>query len=297
MKTTKKRPAFWGKASGCEAAFFCDFHVHTSFSADSEQSPYMVCLRAVQLGLTKVGFSDHLSLYPDDPNFGLLDRFYTSYVETIERCRKEFNNKLEILMGVEVDYHPEKARDLSSFLKDHPFDYVLVSVHHVNGSSLLDKQFYTTRSPELGVRQFVKTLQHAATFPGMDVLAHLDWIKRGWRRYWTWLPYDPQILLRAGLERVLEGIIEQGVVLEINTSGLRRGVEEPFPGKVILSRYREMGGTRCTLGSDAHRTDELGDGIREGFDLARSLGLDVSTPLASSPVERKGARPVQKGKV
>lgn len=238
-----------------------------------------MCLQAVRLGIKKIGVTDHLSFFPGDPNYGRLDRSYLSYFNSINTCRKEFKDRLQILMGVEVDYHIEKTKEIRCFLKNHPFDYVLVSVHYVNGVSLMDEEFYISRSPELGIRQYIKTLQQATTLPEIDVIAHLDWIKRGWKKYWPGLPYRPQILLQAGLDLVLKKIIEQGAILEINTSGARRGVEEPFPGKLILSRYREMGGTRCVLGSDAHRADELADGIWQGLLLAQLIGLRVASPL------------------
>ncbi|GAW92095.1 histidinol-phosphatase HisJ family protein [Calderihabitans maritimus] len=270
---------------GCEAAFLSDYHVHTSFSADCEEDLHAICLRAVRLGLKEIGVTDHLSFFPADPNFGLLSKSYSRYVQTLESFRKQFKGRLRILKGVEIDYHAVKEKEICRFLRDHPFDFILVSVHYVDGLSLMKEDFYTTRSPALAVRQLIDTLERAAEFPFLDVMAHLDWIKRGWKKYWPHIPYFSQILMDAGLRRVLQKIIQRGAALEINTSGIRRGFTEPFPGKAILACYREMGGRRCVLGSDAHRLTELAVGLQEGRKLAEKLGLECSSPLSVGTIE------------
>ncbi|MGB9793191.1 MAG: hypothetical protein ACPLTR_11575, partial [Thermacetogeniaceae bacterium] len=54
---------------------------------------------------------------------------------------------------------------------------------------------------------------------------------------------------------------------------------ETFPGEALLSRYRELGGRRCVLGSDAHSAFELTHSFEEGIALAQRLGLEVVSPL------------------
>jgi len=263
------------KKSGCRAAFFGDYHVHSSFSSDSKESLHRICLQAVRFGLKEIGLTDHLSFFPADPNYGCLNQFYHSYVNAVEKCRQQFKGMLTLFLGVEIDYHPDQEEEINGFLKVHPFDYVLVSVHYVDHLSLMDESFYLSRSPEVGIRQFVETLQRAVLLPELDVLAHLDWIKRGWQKFWPDFPYQPELLLEAGLDQVLRVLVERGALLEINTSGFRRGMGEPFPGEVILSHYRELGGKYCVLGSDAHRAEEVADGFLEGLEVARRVGLEV----------------------
>ena len=41
----------------------------------------------------------------------------------------------------------------------------------------------------------------------------------------------------------------------------------------LLRRYRELGGKLVTLGSDAHRTEDLGKGIDEGMELLKEAGF------------------------
>ena len=61
------------------------------------------------------------------------------------------------------------------------------------------------------------------------------------------------------------------------------GVEQDLS----LGWYREMGGERLTLGSDAHRSDDMGAGLPEALEAARLAGFRYLTCF-----ERRQARMV-----
>ena len=52
-------------------------------------------------------------------------------------------------------------------------------------------------------------------------------------------------------------MINNNICLEINTSSLRKGLTESMPGKEILSIYKSRGGKYVTVGSDAHKPEDL----------------------------------------
>ena len=47
------------------------------------------------------------------------------------------------------------------------------------------------------------------------------------------------------------------MVMEINTSSLRKGHSETMPGKELLQIYKDCGGRYVTVGSDAHEIRDL----------------------------------------
>ena len=70
------------------------------------------------------------------------------------------------------------------------------------------------------------------------------------------------------VEAILKMIIEDGKGIELNTSSFRYGMgERTHASSEILTMYREMGGEIVTMGSDAHKPEDLAD----HFDRAREI--------------------------
>jgi histidinol-phosphatase (PHP family) len=88
----------------------------------------------------------------------------------------------------------------------------------------------------------------------------------------------------------LESCIEQGIALDINTAALRRSASVLTPGGEILSWFREMGGEKVTLGSDAHLPDHVGADLELALESARAAGLKYVTQF-----EHRQARMVKIG--
>ena len=87
-------------------------------------------------------------------------------------------------------------------------------------------------------------------------------------------PYDAKMVLKAA--------IETETVLELNTRrfGEKLAIKELVP---VYSRYRELGGRRVTLGSDAHTADDIGAHFAAAWDFAEALGLQVVTFCGRMP--------------
>ena len=69
------------------------------------------------------------------------------------------------------------------------------------------------------------------------------------------------------LRQILRKVIDRDIALEYNTGGFQQL-------KDVFALYRSMGGTRVTLGSDAHRTERIAGGFDQAAGQLRSLGFD-----------------------
>jgi histidinol-phosphatase (PHP family) len=59
----------------------------------------------------------------------------------------------------------------------------------------------------------------------------------------------------------------------VNTSGLRQAAGETYPSAAIVARYRELGGTLVSAGSDAHQAAAFASGLAEGYRVAAAAGF------------------------
>ncbi|MPN15026.1 hypothetical protein SDC9_162355 [bioreactor metagenome] len=70
---------------------------------------------------------------------------------------------------------------------------------------------------------------------------------------------------------------EKGRGIELNTSGMRQKLGEPMPPVSLLKLYRDCGGEIVTVGSDAHRSCDVGKGIPQGYDMLKEAGFSYVT--------------------
>jgi histidinol-phosphatase (PHP family) len=76
---------------------------------------------------------------------------------------------------------------------------------------------------------------------------------------------------------VLRNCIARGIALDVNTSALRRDARVLMPGLEILRWYVEMGGERVTLGSDAHRPEQVASHFGTAVAAVKAAGLAAVT--------------------
>jgi len=243
-----------------------DYHVHTRFSDGCDELAAYV-ERALQLGLPELGFAEHLTpaCRADEGCCGP-DRL-EEYVAAVREAAARYP-ELHVLCGIEADYLPEAAEETPALLADYPFDYVLCSVHFVDGFSFDEARYLEAdgwRDVDRVWRRYYETLTEAVQTGAFDVVAHLDLPKQ-----WGFRPS----LDMSALERsALMAIAAADMAIEINTSGLGHPVAEMYPAASLLRRAHAAG-IALTFGSDAHRAAEVGSRFAEARDWAQAAGYE-----------------------
>lgn len=253
-----------------------DLHVHSTCSGDGASSIVEHARRAAALGLAEVGFCEHLDLDARDKYCLFLDPAH--YRCEVEAAQARTPN-VRLRRGVEITYQAELEDQLGDWLTGDHWDYVVASVHLVEyagdkwamvSEERAVKAYFVDHDERQSYAPYFEELLRAAQSGLGDVLGHFDLIKRFGVTHYG--PFDPAAF-EDEIRAVLKAAVEHGVGLEINTSGLRQAPGEPYPALTALRWYRELSGEILTVGSDAHRADDLGTGIVEALDLAREAGF------------------------
>jgi histidinol-phosphatase (PHP family) len=245
-----------------------DYHMHTARCGHAEGRLEDYAVRALEVGLREIGFSDHLPLlHIKDATLSMdLDEL-PLYVREVEGLRASFRD-LPIRLGIEVDYLPETASRLPSLLEAHPFDYVMGSLHFVDGWAFDDPRNlggYEGRDLYTLWERYFDLLGEAAESGLFDILAHPDLIKK--------FGFRPDADVRHFHEACLDRIAKTGVAVEVSTAGLRKPVKEIYPDEGFLRLCRERG-IAVTLGSDANHPGEVGSDFEEALSLLRRVGYE-----------------------
>lgn len=260
-----------------------DYHLHTHFSADVPDdegaTAFQICERAIELGLKEVAITDHydadnLYVYKTD------DIDFKKVAAEVLAAKKQYAGKVELLLGIELAqaaHAEEQSRELLECL---PFDFVLGSVHAVRNSCDFYSVDYENAS-DSKLRGLFETYLYEMNemidlFP-ISSLAHISYPYR----YYKGHGVDGVIKFREKkgeyFEPILKKIVEKGIALEINTSGLRQGLGETLPDFELVKRYKELGGELITVGSDAHYLHDLGKDVAETLENLKSIGFKYIT--------------------
>ncbi len=246
-----------------------DYHVHTSFSCDSEGAMGAACEAAIARGLQEIAFTDHLDFAPNESR-GYFRR--EAYLDSIVRCREHYGDRLTIRAGVEVGEPHLFAKEAAAMIDKAPFDIVIGSAHYGDGMEAAWKPTYFEQPLHEAYEAYFRQVVALAAEGAFDVLGHIDLVKRDARKFDK--PYDGPGPYADMIRAALRSLVERGKGLELNTSPLRRGQPAPCPSMEILRWYRELGGEILTIGSDAHTTDAVGADFDVALEMARAAGFD-----------------------
>ena len=261
-----------------------DYHLHSNFSCDGKASIVEQCLSAIQKGLPEIGFTEHYDLHPGEGEYR--DWFRVNeWGAEIDRARQEFAGRLIIRAGIEIGEPHIFQAEAQAMLARYPFDYALGSLHWVGDESIFDRHYFQRRAPDEAFGLFFEELERMTRVGGFDVLSHFDVVVRTGQPIYR--GYDPRRYEEA-IRAVLKNCIDHGIALDLNTQGLRSRCQRLTPGVEILTWYRELGGERITLGSDAHTPDVIAANFEAAIEAMQAAGLKYVTQF-----EKRAAKMVR----
>lgn len=231
-----------------------DFHIHSSFSGDSDCPMEKMIEKGIALGLETMCFTEHMDFdYVTEKIDFEVDTM--AYYDGVTRCREIYGRQIELLFGIELGLEPHLGTRLREYLAQWNFDFVIGSSHLVNGMDPYDPEFYAGRTEEGCYREYFETIPtNLAAFDDIDVYGHVDYVVRygpAQNKYYSYERY------RDVLDESLKSMITHGVGIELNTAGFKYGLGHSNPHPDVLRRYREFGGEIITVGSDGHATEHL----------------------------------------
>ena len=239
-----------------------DLHNHTTLCNHAKGTIDSYIQAAISCGTRYFGFSDHAPM-----DYDLAYRMGFSqmreYEDAVLSAKKKYQDKIEILLGYEVDY-------LMPYLDDRVLnadvDYLIGSVHFLDDWGFDNPEFiekFKNRDIDTIYRDYFQSIQAMAKSRKFDIVGHLDLIK-----VFKFMPTKDTRLLAYD---ALKAIKQSNMVLELNAAGLRKPVQEIYPSKTLLEEAYALD-IPITFSSDAHAVDQVGYGYKEVLALAREVG-------------------------
>lgn len=246
-----------------------DYHMHTPLCQHAIGEPEEYAARAVEVGLTEIGFSDHSPMPRDGfDNWRMRLDQLEGYVTQVRQLQTA-SSPLVVRLALEVDYLPGNEDWVRELASRYAWDYLIGSVHYVTDTWDVDnpakKGEWQQRDPWTVWRIYFERLTQAAASGLFDIIGHADLPKK--------FGFYPQQDFTPLFQPFLDAAKECNLAIELNTAGLRKECQEIYPSRTFLCLAYQHG-IPITFGSDAHAPAEVGANFAEAVQLARSVGYE-----------------------
>lgn len=240
-----------------------DYHIHTTFS-DGKADPEEYIIQAISLGLSEIGFSEHLNLFVPDQKWCMDRARVPEFISTIRRLKKNYTG-IKIKTGLEVDYIPGKEEEIYKFIIPLDIDYVIGSVHYL-GETTVDSgpEFYENRDIDEIYETYFSYVNEAVASGLFDIIGHCDLV----RIY----NHKPSVFPEYQYRKLAQQMKIHDVVFEVNTNGRNRPLGDFYPDRRFLKIFMEKNVPVC-VNSDAHFPARTGQFFDEAYYLLKEAGF------------------------
>jgi len=248
---------------------FTSMHIHTIF-CDGKDDIETMCRTAYEKSLFAIGFSSHA---PVDKQLGFFTDWIMKsslaeeYASQVLVAKERWRGKLNVFLGLEVDYIRGKRSPLDGDIIKLNLDYIIGSVHYLypeNGA-----QPFTVDGPQEefdkglneGFNGDAQKLMHAyydavgemIQKGGFDIIGHADLIKKNTFGKNLW-PQEDEAKRQNEIARMAA---EAGLVFEVNTGGINRNkIPETYPSLAFLKIIKKFK-VPVIITSDAHCAKDI----------------------------------------
>ena len=258
-----------------------DYHLHTKVSFDSLSTATEMVEAAQKAGLQEICFTDHYDFNSDPtqkPSLFTIE----NYTNTYDRLSAQ---GLTIRHGVEFGLTTWNQQHLEDLLKMRHFDFVLGSVHFIDGHDPYEAVYWKDISVDEAFRKYLLgILDCVKVHHNYDVLGHLTYVCKAVHNP-SHAPV-PFLDYMDITDEIMKILVTKGIGMEINTSGVDR-VGTFLPSADHLRRFKELGGEIVTVGSDAHDISRIGQYVPEALAIFKDIFGYVCTFEDRKPIFHK----------
>jgi histidinol-phosphatase (PHP family) len=227
---------------------------------------------AVEKGLHYIAISDHSPFFYSEedqlfPGIAMAKSELEAYVKEVLTLKEKYKDKIHVLLSLESDYFPQHEELYRRELSKYPFDVVIGSVHWVNEENIFKRGRWEGFDEAQHIKEkedYYKLIQASAKSGIFQVLGHIDAMK-------GFYPEFSKIETPI-INETLQVISQEGVAIEVNTSGKMKDCGGWYPSNEILERALHFG-VDISFGSDSHVPERIGEDYTDVQKTLKDIGF------------------------
>lgn len=227
------------------------FHNHTYLCHHATGTIEEYVVNAINNSIKYMGFSEHFPLkYKDLPQteHRLLVEQIDKYFDEVKRCKEKYKDKIDILIGFEMEYYSDIFDQMYKDAVGYGADYLICGQHYTQCEYKYDTLQVSKPSSDINhLKKYVSSVCEAIYKKVFTYIAHPDVLN---------FTGDKEIFKKE-FSKICKASCETNTPLEINFLGIRQGRNYPNPDIWSL-----IGEYKCpvTFGFDAHSVIDSFDG-------------------------------------
>lgn len=263
-----------------------NYHSHSLF-CDGRAGMEDFVRFAISEGFTSYGFSSHAPL-PFHTFWTMEWDCMDDYLSEYHRLKTKYDGRIELYVGLEIDYLNEASNPSIVRFRELPLDYRIGSVHllyddkgevvDVDVPAAAFKQIVDERfggDLERVVRLYYKRSMRMLELGGFDIVGHADKI------HYNATCYRPGLPDEAWYDELVRGyfreIAHRGYQVEINTKAYH-DLGTFYPGERYFSFLHDLG-IRVQVNSDSHYPERINYGRAEALASLKRAGYKAVMEL------------------
>ncbi|QSX04924.1 histidinol-phosphatase [Sedimentibacter sp. zth1] len=263
--------------------YYSNIHTHTNY-CDGINSAEEMVLEAINLGLKTIGISTHGPL-PFKAKWAVADDQIDDYINEVNMLKIKYKGKIEVLLGMEMDYFVDLEYNHVSNELINRLDYWIGSIHYLGRfgdmtpwtvdasyEKFMDGiNFSYNGNAKKAIDDYYFYLGEMVRKYEPTVVGHLDLVKKTNRNNMIFNEKD--VWYKEAVCSCLDKIQTTKSVVEINTGAIARGfLKEQYPSSWILEEInnREI---PITINSDAHSFENLTCSFKQMYELVKIMKI------------------------
>ena len=184
---------------------------------------------------------------------------FQEYIHTVQNVGQQTG--VEVRLGLEVDFIPEKNDAIQASLQNYPWDFLIGSVHQVDGKLFERDNNLTREQGEAMWRRYLHLLRAAVQSGFFSLISHPV-------RMRSRNPYLPPHL-DDEYQQLAALATQKNIALELN------GYDTlTYPDMVhLLAKVCALHNTPISVGSDAHNPKQVAQAHKQTLDILREVGI------------------------
>ncbi len=257
-----------------------NYHTHTKRCghASGEDEDYV--LEALGIGLTDLGFSDHVML-PGFSDPGVRGDYSLTgdYFDSINNLKAKYKDRINLFLGFEAESFPIYFPYYRELIESGKIDYLILGNHcEMNEDRKIVNYFgkITSTSELYRYRDLALSALQTGLF---SCFAHPDYFMSSIQE------------MNRDVKKVMEDLIslcmDLDIPLEVNAAGIRNGKKKlgdeyryVYPTDEFFSIVGKMG-AKCIIGFDAHAPNQVSneDSLEKAVMFCRKHNLNLIDKL------------------